>query len=643
MTGSQSLGQSLFRRKPVQGEGAPGAGAGEEHLKRSIGTFQLTLFGVGATVGTGIFFVLPEAVPDAGPAVIISFLIAGVAAGLAAICYAEMASSVPVSGSSYSYSYATMGEIIAIAVGACLLLEYGVSAAATAVGWSGYLNKLLHNLFGFQFPEALSQSPWPDSDVAPGVFNLPAAILVTLCCLLLVRGASESARTNTIMVCIKLFVLALFAAIGFTAFQADHFANFAPFGAAGITAAAGAIFFSFIGLDAVSTAGDEVKNPQKSMPRAIIGALITVVTVYLLVAISGIGAQAWPKFASPEQADAGLAVIVENITKSTWPGTVLAAGAVISIFSVTLVVIYGQTRILFAMGRDGLLPRKFAEVNQKTMTPVWNTVVVSVVVGLLAGLLPIGKLIDMVSIGTLVAFSVVSAGVIILRNTMPDLERTFKVPGYPVTPLLAIAACVWILSGLHLVTYLAFAVWVLIFVAFYLLWGRKNSHLNTLSDDELRAGEGVPLSPRFKMWTAVVAVVGVVGFAFAAVYNHQDHTAASAPLKDANALLTDYIGAVNDKEWADAESTSCAGSPARAEVDQAKAGSGTFLGGTTIYDADTVGLEDLPVSTGGDGYTARFTIDEKTDDDSTFPDTTMMTAALQLGDAPCVVSITPKK
>lgn len=638
---AQSLSTTFFRRKPVEGEGAPGTGEGEEHLKRSIGTFQLTLFGVGATVGTGIFFVLPEAVPDAGPAVIISFLLAGFAAGLAAICYAEMASSVPVSGSSYSYSYATLGEIIAVAVGACLLLEYGVSAAATAVGWSGYLNKLLDNLFGFQFPTALSQSPWPDGDVPAGVFNLPAAILVTLCCLLLVRGASESARTNTIMVCIKLFVLVLFSAIGFTAFQADHFANFAPFGAAGITAAAGAIFFSFIGLDAVSTAGDEVRNPQKAMPRAIIGALIVVITVYLLVAVSGIGAQAWPKFASPEQADAGLAVIVENVTGSTWPGTVLAAGAVISIFSVTLVVIYGQTRILFAMGRDGLLPKQFSHVNPKTMTPVWNTVVVSVVVGVLAGLLPIGKLIDMVSIGTLVAFSVVSAGVLILRNKLPDLPRSFKVPGYPITPLLSIAACLWILSGLHLVTYLAFALWVLVFVAFYLLWGRKHSRLNELSAEELVAGGGQPLSQRFKTWTGIVVVIGVVGFVFAAIYNHQDHTAASAPLKDGSALLTDYIKSVNDKDWGTAEDLSCAGSPARQNVDALKAGSGTFLDGVT-YDPESVGLEDLPKATGGDNYSARFSLQEDLGDSKTSPTQTPMTAEIHLGDEQCVISIAKK-
>ncbi|GAB04765.1 amino acid permease [Gordonia amarae] len=628
---------TLFRRKPVAPPGSAEA-HGEAHLERSITTFQLTLFGVGATVGTGIFFVLPEAVPDAGPAVIIAFLVAGLAAGLAAICYAEMASSVPVSGSSYSYSYATMGELVAIAIGACLLLEYGVSAAATAVGWSGYLNKLLDNLFGFQFPQALSAAPLTEEGVESGWFNLPAAILVALCCFLLIRGASESARTNAIMVIVKLCVLVLFAGIAFTAFSTDHFAGFSPFGAVGITAAAGAIFFSFIGLDAVSTAGDEVKDPQKAMPRAIMGALITVVTVYLLVAVAGIGAQAWPKFASPDQSEAGLAVIIERITESTWPGTLLAAGAVISIFSVTLVVLYGQTRILFAMGRDGLLPDRFAQVSTKTMTPVWNTVVVCVVVGLLAGLLPIGKLIDMVSIGTLAAFSVVSAGVLILRNTMPDLERSFRVPGYPVTPILSIAACLWILSGLKLVTYLAFALWVLVFVAIYLVWGRKSSKLNHLTAEQLDAGDTTPLGSRFKVWTGVLVVAGVAFFAFGAVYNHGDHNKNAATLTDTSALLTDWFTAVDAKDWAAAGDLTCGGTLGMTSGEPVTPGQ---LFGGKSYDPTTVGLIKVPQAVGDNTFDAQFDITERKPDDD-FPPETRMSAVVRLGDAPCVQQVSTR-
>jgi basic amino acid/polyamine antiporter, APA family len=475
---SISLSEQMLRRRPVVG--APVAHGASDHLKRSIGTFQLTLFGVGATVGTGIFFVLSAAVPEAGPAVIVSFIIAGIAAGLSAICYAELASAVPVSGSTYSYAYTTMGEFVAMGVAACLLLEYGVSISAVAVGWSGYLNKLLDNLFGVQIPQSLSAAPW---DAEPGMMNLPAVILIIMCALLLIRGASESALVNTVMVIIKLGVLLLFAVIAVTAFNTDHFAGFWDSGFAGITAAASTIFFSYIGLDAVSTAGDEVKDPQRTMPRAIIAAAIVVTSVYVLVAVTALGSQPTAEFASEEQATAGLSVILENITGATWASTILAAGAVISIFSVALVVMYGQTRILFAMGRDGLLPSMFAKVNPRTMTPVNNTIIVAVVVAILAGFVPLDYLLDMVSIGTLVAFIVVSIGVIILRVREPDLERGFKVPLYPVTPILSVLACLWILSGLAWYTWVWFGVWVGVALLFYVFWSRHHSALNPGASD----------------------------------------------------------------------------------------------------------------------------------------------------------------
>ncbi|AZG48297.1 amino acid permease [Gordonia insulae] len=480
MTQSHSISSTIFRRKPVVGAGAPGSASGDPHLSRSIGTFQLTLFGVGATVGTGIFIVVPEAISKAGPAVLISFIIAGVAAGLAAICYAEMASAVPVSGSSYSYAYATLGEVVAVGIGACLMLEYGVSAAATSIGWGQYLNELINNLFGWSIPHQLAAAPWGVED--PGWVNLPAVILVVLCGLLLVRGASESALVNTVMVLIKIGVLLLFAAVCLTAFTSSHFSPFMPEGMAGVTSAAAVIFFTFIGLDAVSTAGDEVKDPQRAMPRAIIGALVVVVSIYLLTAVASIGAQAWTDF-NPED-DASLSRLANTVTGSTWVGTIIAAGAVISIFSVTLVVIYGQTRILFAMGRDGLLPATFSKVSPKTMVPVNNTVIVCAIIGILGGFVPIDKLWDLVSVGTLAAFIVVSIGVVILRRTMPDLPRPFKVPGYPVTPFLSVAACIWILSGLTPITFLFFGIWVGAALIFYFLWGRRHSALNAAEVDE---------------------------------------------------------------------------------------------------------------------------------------------------------------
>ncbi|TQM02923.1 APC family permease [Pseudonocardia kunmingensis] len=466
-----TLLQQAFRRKPVADmaaeTGADGHGGGR--LARSIGLFPLTMIGVGATIGTGIFFVLSEAVPVAGPAVVWSFLIAGVVAGLTAVCYAELASAVPVSGSSYSYAYATLGEVVAMAVAACLLLEYGVSSAAVAVGWSQYLNQLLGNLFGFQIPDALSQSP-----EGGGVLNLPAVVLVALCAMLLVRGASESATANAVMVVIKIAVLVMFVVIGVTGWNSDNFADFAPFGITGITGAAGIIFFAYIGLDAVSTAGEEVKNPRRTMPLAILSALAIVTLVYVAVALVAVAAQPQAAF---EGQEAGLAAILQDVVGADWPGTALAAGAIISIFSVTLVTIYGQTRILFAIGRDGMLPRFFQQVNARTSTPVNNTVVVAVAVALLAGLLPINFLAEMTSIGTLVAFLVVSVGVIVLRRTAPDLPRGFRVPGYPVTPVLSILGCLWIIIDLRPITIAVFAIWVAVVLVWYFTYGIRHSRL----------------------------------------------------------------------------------------------------------------------------------------------------------------------
>jgi len=477
-----SLIQQLTRRKPLEGPSVHHPG---HELERSLGTFQLMMFGVGATVGTGIFFVLQEAVPSAGPAVIVSFLIAGLAAGLSAVCYAELASAIPVSGSTYSYAYHALGEFVAMLIAACVVLEYGISSSAVAVGWSGYFNELLQNTIGAHIPDALSYSPIVDGNSPTGLINLPAVILVLLCAILLIRGASESARANAIMVIIKLSVLGMFVVIGLTAFKADHFSGFWHSGAASISAAAGTIFFSFIGLDAVSTAGEEVRNPQKALPRAIMGALVIVISVYVLVAIAGVGAQPVAAFSDPEQQTAGLSVILKNITGSTIPATILAAGAVVSVFSVTLVTFYGQTRILFAMGRDGLLPDRFSVVNPRTLTPAFNTVVVAVVVALIAGFVPAGYLWDTISIGTLMAFSTVAIGIIVLRVREPDLPRPFRTPGYPVTPIITIIACGYVLSGLRAVTWIIFGCWILVVVIFYLAWGRRHAALNREPREQL--------------------------------------------------------------------------------------------------------------------------------------------------------------
>ncbi|MFT4231679.1 MAG: amino acid permease [Leucobacter sp.] len=474
--------QQLLRRKPIIFQHQHHKG---EELSRNLSTFQLMMFGVGATVGTGVFFVLSEAVPLAGPAVLISFVLAAVAAGLSALCYAELASAIPVSGSSYSYTYHALGEGAAVLVSGAVLLEYGLAVSAVAVGWSGYFNELLHQLFGFQLPTALSLSFVPGTDGAAtgGFINLPAVILIGLCGLLLVRGASESATINAIMVIIKVGVLLLFVVIGFTAFNADHFGNF--FGqASGISGAAGVIFFSYIGLDAVATAGEEVKNPQKAIPRAIIGALIIVTSIYILVALAGLAAEPAEWFGTKEAGEAGLAKILENVTGSAiWP-IVLSAGAVISVFSVTLVTLYGQTRILFSISRDGLVSKKFLDVSPRHGTPVFNTTVVSILVAIVAGFVPSDYLWDSVSFGTLVAFSVVAISLIVLRRSHPELERPYRVPLYPVVPILTVVVCVYVLLSLKPITWLICGGWLVLVFLFYLAYGRKNATLSHYTSEE---------------------------------------------------------------------------------------------------------------------------------------------------------------
>ncbi|MET3120774.1 APA family basic amino acid/polyamine antiporter [Oxalobacteraceae bacterium GrIS 2.11] len=459
----------LFRTKPVtsliEEESA-------ESLQRTISLFQLTMLGVGATIGTGIFVILGDAVPKAGPGVILSFIIAGITAGLTALCYAELASTIPASGSSYSYTYATMGELVAYLVGWCLLLEYGISASAIAVGWGQYLNELSFDLIGARMPNAIANPP----GVNGGVFNLPAVILVFMCCTLLIRGAKESARVNAIMVVIKIAVLIMFILIGLTAFHSVNLHPFMPMGISGVGAAASSIFFSYIGIDAISTASEEVNNPKRTIPLAIMISLTIVTSLYVLVALIGVGTQPYTEFSGNE---AGLVQILRRITHASWPGSILSVGAIISIFSITLVVLYGQTRILYAMARDGMLPKVFAKVNPDSHTPVKNTIVVGSLVAIAAALVPLDVLADLTSMGTLVAFSIVSIGVIILRRTRPDLNRGFKVPLFPFVPVLSVLFCVYLICGLPGKTFLLFGAWLSFALLFYFGYSIRHSALET--------------------------------------------------------------------------------------------------------------------------------------------------------------------
>lgn len=453
------------------------------HLKRSMGLFSLTLFSVGSIIGTGIFIVLGVAVPMAGPAVIFSFILAAVACMFSALSYAELAGTIPISGSSYSYTYATLGEVVAWIVGWCLMLEYGLAISATAVGWAQYLNAFLVDGFGVALPLWMSNGP-----MEGGLINLPAIVVIVLCGVFLIRGTSESAKVNSAMVLLKIGILIFFCVIAFSSFSAGNFKPLLPLGMVGISAAAGQIFFSFIGFDGVSTAGEEAKNPKRNLPIAIIASLVIVTAVYVLVAVAAIGAQPWQTFEG-QGSEAVLATIAQNVTGSAWAPVIIALGAVISIFSVVLVTMYGHTRILFAMGRDGLLPKVFTRVSPRTQTPVFNTLIVIGITGLLAGLIPLANLAEATSIGTLTAFIVVNIGVIVLRRTRPDLPRGFKVPWGPVLPIMGILMNLYIMRYLRAETWVIFLIWMALGLVIYFTYSFKRARLRYHPDEIGRHGK----------------------------------------------------------------------------------------------------------------------------------------------------------
>ncbi|MBW1604663.1 amino acid permease [Streptomyces sp. JJ66] len=463
-------GGRFLRRKPVErlvAESGHGSEGGS--LRRTLSMWQLTMISIGATLGTGIFVVLGEAVPLAGPAVTISFVIAGLTALFSALSYAELAGTIPASGSSYSYTYATMGELVAWVCGLCLILEYGVSVAAVAVGWGQYLNEFLDGTIGVTIPAALSNPPGDG-----GYFNLPALLVVVLAMVFLLGGAKESARANAIMVFVKIAALLMFCAVGFTGVSSGNYEDFMPLGIAGVSAAGASLFFSYIGFDAASTAGEEAKNPQRDLPRAIMLSLLIVTVLYVLVAAVAVGAVPWQSF---EGSEAALAGVLSDVTGQTFWATLLAAGAVIAIASVVLAVMYGQTRILFAMSRDGLVPRVFSKVHPRTGSPRMNTLLVAAFCGILAAAIPLGELANATSIGTLFAFALVNISVIVLRRTRPDMPRSFRVPLSPVLPLLGLGFCIYNMVNLPAITWLVFGLWMAAGLVFYFGYGQRRSRL----------------------------------------------------------------------------------------------------------------------------------------------------------------------
>ncbi|MFI5613782.1 amino acid permease [Amycolatopsis sp. NPDC051903] len=460
------LGTALWRRKPVTDLVAE---AGHGPLKRTLGLGQLTMLSIGATLGSGIFVVLGEAVPVAGPAVVVSFVLAGVTALFSALSYAELAGLIPLSGSSYSYAYATLGELVAWVCGWCLVLEYGVSVASVAVGWGQYVNELLRLAFGITLPDALSAPPGDG-----GFVNLPAIVVVLLAMVLLLGGAKESARANAVMVVVKIATLVLFCAIAFSAVRAQNFTPFLPLGLAGMSAGGAKLFFSYIGFDAASTAGEEARDPQRDLPRAILLSLGIVTVLYCLVAVAAVGALPWQQF---DDQQAALSHVLTTVLDSPFWAGALAVGAIVAISSVVLTVLYGQTRILFAMSRDGLVPKALSTVHPKTGVPRTNTLVVSGFVAVLAAFVPLGKLADATSIGTLFAFALVNVAVLVLRKRRPGDRRTFRVPFSPVTPLLGVLCCGYLMFSLDGATWLVFGGWLVLGLVLYFGYGIRRSKL----------------------------------------------------------------------------------------------------------------------------------------------------------------------
>ncbi|MEU2777809.1 amino acid permease [Streptomyces sp. NPDC007162] len=458
--------------------GADRAGHG---LRRTMGLFQLICFGIGAIVGTGIFVGLSDSVAQAGPAVVVSFVLAAVTCVFTALSFAELGGAIPVSGSSYSFAYAGLGESTAFLVGWCLLLEYGISISAVAVGWSQYVNELLHSLTGLQLPHALSAGPGDG-----GIVNLPAVIVIAMAAVLLVRGVRESARATAAMAAVKLAILLAFCAIGFSAFKDGNLVPFSPAGLGGIGAGTTAAFFSYIGFDAITTAGEEAKNPRRDIPVAILVCMGVVTLLYCAVALAAIGAIGGGQVAGRP---AALSYVVNQVTGSTVGGGVIAFGAVVAIASVVLAVMYGQTRILMSMSRDGLIPRVFEKVSPRTATPVAGTLIVAAVFALPAAFASLDAVMNLCTIGMLAIMAVVNIAVLALRRREPALARTFRVPLHPVLPLLGVGFCLYLMYETGWTTWIQFALFLVVGLLVYLGYGRRNS---TLVRDLDGAADAVP-------------------------------------------------------------------------------------------------------------------------------------------------------
>jgi APA family basic amino acid/polyamine antiporter len=473
----------------------------EHRLKRLLGPWSLVGLGVGVVIGTGIFVLTGTAAagetvsvpsiikapvldlilygsevvstygrPGAGPGIALSFLLTAIVCGFAALCYAELASMIPIAGSAYTFAYATLGEIVAWIIGWDLILEYAVANMAVSVGFSAYLNDVLASLFGVALPDALSRPPIVGGEYTGAIFNLPAFVILMILTVLLIRGIRESAETNNVIVLIKVTAILIFVFGASRAIDPANYSPFLPNGFQGLLTGSAIVFFTYIGFDAVSTASEECKNPQRDMPLGIIGTLAACAVLYVAVAVVLTGIMNWK-----ELGNASPVVGALEAHGFTTIRQIVGVGAVVGMISSLMVSQYGQARIWFAMSRDGLLPAAFSRVHRKHRTPHVATWVAGLFVGIPAGVWDIGTFADLASIGTLFAFVVVSAGVLVLRRTQPQRERRFRVPGVPAVPLISMAACFLLMLGLPLETWIRFVVWLAIGLVIYWLFGRKHS------------------------------------------------------------------------------------------------------------------------------------------------------------------------
>ncbi|MFO0690531.1 MAG: amino acid permease [Myxococcota bacterium] len=438
-------------------------------LRRALGALDLVLLGIGCIIGTGIFVLTGvAAVHHAGPAVIASYAIAGIVCALAALCYSEFATMLPISGSAYSYAYATMGELVAWIIGWDLILEYALAASAVAVGWSGYVRDILLG-FGIEIPTAIAGSP----GTLPGaVFNLPAFLILLLMTALLVVGIRESARANAVIVAIKLFVVLFVIGVGGFYVAPENWTPFAPFGFDGIVSGAATVFFAYIGFDAVTTAAEESRNPERDMTIGIVGSLAACTVLYLAVAAVVTGMV--PLGEIDTSAPVAQAFRRQGLD---WAGGLISAGAIAGLSSVLLVLLLGQSRIFFSMSRDGLLPGLFSAVHPRFGTPHVATIGVGLIVAVIAGFVPLKELAELANIGTLFAFVVVSLGILILRRSEPDRRRPFRTPWVPLVPLLAAAGSFWLMRALPVETWIRFVVWLALGLVVYFGYSRHHSHV----------------------------------------------------------------------------------------------------------------------------------------------------------------------